>query len=75
MNKNDQHSSETHIVPTGHYFLVFAVLLILLAATIGVAYLDLGRLNLAVAMAISAAKTALVILFFMHIRYAARFPA
>ncbi|HMJ06913.1 MAG TPA: cytochrome C oxidase subunit IV family protein [Chthoniobacterales bacterium] len=44
-------------------------LLALLALTIGVAYVDLGPLNTAVAMAISLAKGALIILFFMHVRY------
>jgi len=35
---------------------------------VGVAYMDLGELNLPLAMAISITKTALIILFFMHVR-------
>ncbi len=40
-----------------------------LALTIGAAYLNLGPLNTAVAMSISLAKGALIVLFFMHLRY------
>lgn len=46
----------------------FAALMLLLAITVGAAYVDLGRLNLPVAMGISIAKTVLIILFFMHVR-------
>ena len=45
------------------------VLLGFLALTIGAAYVNLGPLNTIVAMSISAAKAALIILFFMHMRY------
>lgn len=44
-------------------------LLLLLGLTIGAAYVDLGPLNTAVSMSISLAKGALIILFFMHVRY------
>lgn len=51
-----------------HYALTGAALLALLGLTVGVAYLDLGWLNTPLAMAISAAKAAIIILFFMHLR-------
>ena len=51
------------------YFWNGAALLGLLALTIGAAYVNLGPFNSAVAMAISLAKGALIILFFMHLRY------
>ncbi len=51
------------------YLLNGAALLVLLALTIGAAYLNLGPLNTPVAMFISLAKGALIILFFMHLRY------
>jgi cytochrome c oxidase subunit 4 len=50
------------------YLLVFFGLMALLGGTICAAYIDLGRLNLPVAMGISVAKTVLIILFFMHVR-------
>jgi cytochrome c oxidase subunit 4 len=46
-----------------------AALLLFLALTVGAAYLNLGPLNTIVAMAISVVKGALIVLFFMHLRY------
>ena len=51
------------------YFITGIALLGLLALTITAAYVNLGPLNVMTAMIISAAKTALIILFFMHLRY------
>ena len=49
------------------YFLVFLALMALLVVSVAVAYVDLGRWNLAVALAISTAKATLVGLYFMHL--------
>ncbi len=51
------------------YLLNGTALLVLLALTIGAAYLNLGPLNAIVAMLISLAKASLIVLFFMHLRY------
>jgi cytochrome c oxidase subunit 4 len=51
------------------YFTVYALLLAGLAATIAVAYVPLGAMNLPVALAIAFAKASLVVLVFMHVRY------
>jgi cytochrome c oxidase subunit IV len=59
----------SHIVSIRTYLLIFISLMILLGITIGAAYSDLGELNLAVAMLIAVVKAALIILFFMHVRY------
>ncbi len=61
-----------HIVSRKTYFIVFVILLILLAATLGAAYLDLGPLNEVVALTIAIAKALLIILYFMHVRYSGR---
>lgn len=50
------------------YVAVFAALLILTAVTVAVAFVDLGGLNNAVALAIAATKAALVMLWFMHVK-------
>lgn len=56
--------------PTARAYLINGVALLgFLALTIGAAYLNLGPLNTIVAMAISLAKGALILLFFMHLRY------
>jgi cytochrome c oxidase subunit 4 len=49
--------------------LVFVALLILLAATVAVAYVDLGFLNPILTIAIAVIKALLILLFFMHLRY------
>jgi caa(3)-type oxidase subunit IV len=54
------------------YFIIYAFLMLGLAVTVAAAYVPLGRMNLAVAMAIAFAKAALVVLFFMHVLYSPR---
>jgi cytochrome c oxidase subunit 4 len=51
---------------------VFFALLVLTGTTVAVAFLDLGPLNNVVAMGIAVVKASLVILFFMHVKYASR---
>ena len=65
-------SESEHIVPLRIYYTVFAALMIFTAVTVGIAYIDLGRLNVVVALTIAVVKATLVILYFMHIRYSAR---
>jgi cytochrome c oxidase subunit 4 len=59
----------THIVSVRTNLVVFVVLMVLLFATIGAAYLPLGPLHLPVALLIAAAKAVLIGLFFMHVYY------
>ncbi|HEX6961505.1 MAG TPA: cytochrome C oxidase subunit IV family protein [Lacipirellula sp.] len=54
------------------YFLVYAALMIGLAATVGAAYLPHGPWSLPAALAIAFAKAALVVMFFMHVLYSPR---
>jgi len=54
---------------TRTYLIVSIALLVLLALTVAASYIDLGPLNTALAMSISLAKAALILLFFMHVRY------
>lgn len=49
------------------YVIVFVTLLTLTGLTTWLAYVDLGRANLVVALLIAAAKGFLVVLFFMHL--------
>jgi cytochrome c oxidase subunit 4 len=61
-----------HHVPVSTYFLVFGALMALTALTVAVAFVDLGRLNVVVALAVAVLKASLVVLFFMHVKYASR---
>lgn len=65
----EQHSTTHHVMPVRTYLIVFALLMLLLAATIGVAFLHLGPFNRIVAILIAMAKAGLIMAFFMHLRY------
>jgi cytochrome c oxidase subunit IV len=58
-----------HVVPLWVLAAVFAALVVLTAITVGVAAIELGSLNIYVALAIAGVKATLVVLFFMHLRY------
>src|SRR6187399_1120618 len=62
----------SHIVPVRTYYLIFLTLMVCTAITIAVAFVDLGRLNAVVAMAIAVLKATLVVLFFMHVKYSTK---
>ena len=62
----------THIVPVRTYYLIFLTLMVCTAITVAVAFVDLGRLNAVVAMAIAVLKATLVVLFFMHVKYSTK---
>lgn len=51
------------------YVTIFAALLGLTFLTVTVAYVDLGALNVPVALAIAVLKAVLVLWFFMHLRH------
>ena len=51
----------------GTYFLVYALLMVGLIATVAVAYMPLGSWNLVVALLIAFTKATLVVLIFMHV--------
>jgi cytochrome c oxidase subunit 4 len=61
-----------HVVSWKVYLAVFAALAVLTVATVVVAGHDFGRLNLIVALGIAITKATLVVLYFMHARYAPR---
>ena len=56
-------------IPYGLYLMVWAGLLVLTALTVTVAGLHLGTASVAAAVCIAAAKAALVLLYFMHLKY------
>jgi cytochrome c oxidase subunit 4 len=62
----------SHILPTRVYYTIFAILLFCTYLTVQMAFLDLGAMNTVAALAIATFKAALVILFFMHVKYSTR---
>ena len=66
--------SEDHIVTTGTYTAVWLALLLLLAATIAMAKLQLlAQFSVLGSMIIASLKAGLVLAFFMHLKYEGRF--
>ena len=61
-----------HIVTKKQYAYVFAILMVLTLATTAIGMIDLGRLNVVVALLIATIKAVLVVLFFMHIYWSNR---
>ena len=61
-----------HVVPLRTYYAVFAALLVMTFVTVGVAFVDLGRMNAVIALTIAVIKATLVVLFFMHVYYGSR---
>ncbi len=59
----------SHISPKSTYVSIFAALMGLTAATVFVAFRNLGSLNFPVALTIAVLKATLVVLFFMHVKY------
>lgn len=68
------HDAHPHVVPVRTYILVFLALMFGTAITVGASYVDFGHsyLNNIVALAIAFSKAALVVLFFMHVKYSSR---
>lgn len=58
-----------HIDSVRTYILVILALIALTVTTAAVAFIDLGRLNVVVAITIATIKMLLVALIFMHMRY------
>jgi cytochrome c oxidase subunit IV len=61
-----------HVVPTKTYVAVWATLMAMTLITTLVGFVDLGRFNTVVALAIAVFKASLVVLFFMHAKYTPR---
>ena len=68
----EEHSATKH-VSLGTYLVVFALLMILLVLTVVAAFwVNLGGANILVALTIAIVKAVLVVLYFMHVKYASR---
>lgn len=61
-----------HVSSIKLYVGIFLTLMALTAITIVVAYVNLGPWNKVVALGIASTKATLVVLYFMHVKYASR---
>ena len=69
---NAHFSPESHVVPIGIYWGIWATLIFCTALTVFAASVDLGIFNIVVALLIATFKGTLVVLFFMHLRYSTK---
>jgi len=66
------HGGEHHILPLSVYWGVFTALVVGTIVTVWSATIDLGALNVIVALVIASVKALLVILYFMHVKYSSK---
>jgi cytochrome c oxidase subunit 4 len=64
-----------HVVPVKVLLTVFGILLFLTVITVAVTLVDLGKLNIWIALGIAVLKAGVVALYFMHLRYDRPFHA
>jgi len=64
-----ENEEKFHPVKPKTYVLVWVGLLILTGITVSLAGMEFGRLSVVVALIIAAVKSALVLNFFMHLKY------
>jgi cytochrome c oxidase subunit 4 len=69
------HDEVGHVVPLRTLVGVLVVLLVLTVLTVAVTWVDLGDFNLLIALTIAFVKGALVLLYFMHLRWDRPFNA
>jgi len=87
MSTHNQHSGQGevedvihthHIIEPYVYYRVFGILFLLFFATIAVAFFDLSKMtnwppaNIVIALIIAFVKAAVIVLYFMHVKYASR---
>ncbi len=68
-----RHGDAAHVLSPAVLLATAAAVIALTAATVVVSRIDLGVVNVAVALGIAALKASLVALFFMHLKYEHRF--
>ncbi len=64
--------SPLHFFEYKTLFNVLLVLLVLTGITVGASFVDLGSLNVWIALIIASIKASFVLLFFMHMKYEGR---
>jgi len=68
-DRDAEHEGFAHVVPIPVLLAVFVSLMVLTFLTVAVTFIDLGSLNLWIALGVATAKGSLVVLYFMHLRY------
>jgi cytochrome c oxidase subunit 4 len=72
MSEHTSTAHAEHVLPMKTYWTVFWALMVLLVATVVGAYMPLGHFHLLMAMTIAVVKAALIIMYFMHVKYSGK---
>lgn len=68
-SSHDDGAIHAHALPLKVLLGVYGILVVFTILTVAVAYMELGKLNIWVAMIIAVLKASFVVLYFMHLRY------
>ena len=68
LNHEESHE-EHHVLPDGLFIMVWVGLLILTAITVGASVMFSGRIGIVTAMIVTPIKAALILMYFMHLKY------
>ena len=66
--QHDQHD-EHHLIPYSTYIVIWLSLCALTLVTVSVSYLDMRHMTMFVALFVASAKSTLVLLWFMHVKF------
>ena len=66
---NTEHPIEHHVVSYRTFISIWVALLILTGVTVAASRIDLGHMNVVIALAIATIKSSLVVAIFMHMKY------
>ncbi len=69
MSHTQDHADEPHLIPYGTYIGIWLALCMLTLVTVGVSYADMRHMTIIVALLIACAKSTLVVLWFMHVKF------
>jgi cytochrome c oxidase subunit 4 len=69
MTSETEHGSHASV---GFYWMIGGILAVLTAMEVAAFYMELGRVEAPLLLALSAAKFAIVVMFFMHLRFDSR---
>ena len=72
MSTSEHAHEHGHILPVRTYLAVYVALLVLLVATVGAAFIDLGPFNFRAHDGHRRRQGGLILLIFMHVRYSER---
>ena len=64
-----ENKQTSHIIEYSTLLTILLALFVLTGITVGVSYVDLGKLNVWVALLIASCKGTLVLMYFMHMKF------